>query len=186
MVESLAERLAQGDAQAWTTLYETYKRSVVGLCLGYLHHREEALDAAEETFLKAFRNSSTIKANGNLRAWLYTTAANTCKDVLRKRERGRLWFKKWLGGRRDELCEPSPEQEVEAEERQDRVRRALATLDERHRIPLVLRYYDHMDYDDIASVLSELEGALVKRGTVASRLSRAKRLLKSALEGEQR
>lgn len=182
-MECLAKRLAQGDSGAWEQLYEEYKRGVVGLCLGYLHNREEALDAAEEAFLKALKNAHRIKKSGNVRAWLYTIAANTCKDMIRKRNRGQAWLKKWISGNKASLFEPSLEHSVNREQIEDQVRQAIASLENTYRIPLILRYYENMDYDEIAEVLTQIEGEPVKRGTVASRLNRAKQQLKLILQG---
>jgi len=182
-VECLAKRLAQGDPEAWEQLYQEYKRGVIGLCLGYLHNREEALDAAEEAFLKALKSAHRIKSSGNVRAWLYTIAANTCKDMIRKRKRGQAWLKKWISGNRTTLYEPSLEQTVYQEQKDDKMRTAISKLDDTYRIPLILRYYENMDYDEIAETLSQIEGGSVKRGTVASRLNRAKQQLKLILQG---
>jgi len=182
-VDSLAERLAQGDPGAWEELYETYKNGVVGLCLGYLHNREAALDAAEEAFVKAFKYSKRVLTSGNVRAWLYTIAANTCKDMLRKQKRGQSFVKNWMAGKRHEFHSEPVDQTVAREQRHDAMRDAISQLDETYRIPLILRFYEDMDYDEIAMTLTELEGSPVKRGTVASRLNRAKRQLKFILEG---
>jgi RNA polymerase sigma-70 factor (ECF subfamily) len=181
-VDSLAERLAQGEPGAWEELYKTYKNGVVGLCLGYLHNREAALDAAEEAFVKAFTHSGRVKASGNVRAWLYTIAANTCKDMLRKQKRGQAFLKKWMAGKRHQFFTNSIEETLEKEQREDTVRVAISKLEETYRIPLILRFYEDMDYDEIAETLSEMEGEPVKRGTVASRLNRAKQKLKVLLE----
>lgn len=183
MVGSLAERLAQGDEGAWEELYREYRRGVIALCMGFLHNREDALDAAEEAFLKAFRNSKSVLASGNVRAWLFTIAANTCKDLLRKRQRGQVWLRKWLPGKASTFQEPSVAEAVEKQERHDAMLKAIAQLEETYRVPLVLRYYEDMDYDEIADALSQIEGAPVQRGTVASRLNRAKQRLKEIMEG---
>lgn len=182
-MECLAKRLAQGEPQAWEQLYEEYKRGVIGLCLGYLRNREEALDAAEEAFLKALKSAHRIKSSGNVRAWLYTIAANTCKDIIRKRTRGRVWLKKWISGNKTSFYEPSLEHAVYQEQKDDQVREAISKLDDSYRIPLILRYYENMDYDEIAETLTQIEGNPVKRGTVASRLNRAKHQLRLILQG---
>jgi len=182
-VEELAERLAAGEADAWGILYAEYKRNVLGLCLGYLYNREDALDAAEETFVKAMNKAHHIRADGNVRSWLLSIAANTCKDWIRKEQRKTAWLKRWLRGRRETFPSPGAADTVAREERHDAVRAAIARLDETYRLPLLLKYYEGMDYDQIAEILSETEGAPVRRGTVASRLNRAKAQLKVLLEG---
>lgn len=182
-MEQLAERLAQGDEAAWAQLYNEYKNGVIGLCLAYLYNREDALDAAEEAFVKAMRSASSIRRTGNVRAWLYTIAANTCKDLIRKQKRGQLWLKKWITNNKDNFSAPGPDVITDQDDREASVRWAIAQLEETYRIPLILRFYEDLDYDEIAATLSEMEGAQVKRGTVASRLNRAKQQLKKILEG---
>lgn len=182
-MNNFAERLAQGDPAAWTRLYEGDRDKVVALCLGYLYHREDALDAAEEAFVKALNHKDKLRANGNVRAWLLRIAANTCKDWLRKRERGRRWLKRWLAGRREAFFDSPVERAVACEARRQAIREAIAHLDETFRVPLVLRYYADMDYEAIAALLSELEGRPVPTSTVASRLHRAKAKIERHLEG---
>ncbi len=182
-MQELAERLAQGEQAAWAALYEAYKRNVLGLCLGYLHNREDALDAAEETFVKALQKASYIRPDGNVRSWLLAIAANTCKDWIRKQGRGTAWLRKWLAGKRETFVAPDVAETAARDARHDAVRAAIARLEEPFRLPLLLKYYEDMDYDEIAEVLSQTEGVEIKRGTVASRLNRARAQLKALLEG---
>lgn len=183
-MEGWLARFVQGDRSVWADVYERYKREVLGLCLGFLKDPDEALDAAEEAFMKAFSRAERVNPNGNFRAWLLTIAANTCKDLLRKRARGRAWLRAWWAGRREQAdpLQRSAHEQVAEQERQDRVRQALLRLEERYRLPLVLRFYADLDYDEIARILSELEGRPLERGTVASRLHRAKSRLKELLD----
>lgn len=105
--------------------------------------------------------------------------------MIRKRGRGQAWLKKWMAGRKESFHESSTEAQIHQEDRQETMREAISQLDDAYRIPLILRFYENMDYDQIAQTLSEMEGAPVKRGTVASRLNRAKQQLKLAFEGNQ-
>jgi RNA polymerase sigma-70 factor (ECF subfamily) len=176
----LLQRVSQGDRAAWAQFYETFKREVIAVCVAILHNEHEALDAAEETFLKVFSRCAKLNPNGNARSWLLKIAANVCKDRLR-RERSRLaWLRRWKGA---QIFRRNP---VEAQVQQDfqceAVQRALNQLDEKYRRALVLRFYAGLDYAQIAQVLSDLEGEPITETTVETRINRAKAQMRAMLE----
>lgn len=180
MVEVL-HLVSQGNRDAWAQFYEDFKREVIAVCVAILHDEHEALDAAEETFLRVFSRCAEINPDGNARSWLLTVAANICKDKLR-RERTKL---RWLrqATRLPVLRKYSIEAQIERDLRCASVRRALAQLDEKYRRPLVLRFYADLDYAQIAQILGDLEGEPITETTVGTRINRAKEQLKRLLQG---
>ncbi|MCS7198064.1 MAG: hypothetical protein NZ930_05235 [Candidatus Bipolaricaulota bacterium] len=76
----LLRRVCEGNREAWAQFYEQFKREVIGVCMAILHNEHEALDAAEETFLKVFSRCDELNSNGNARSWPLKIAANVCKD----------------------------------------------------------------------------------------------------------
>ncbi len=173
----LLRRVREGDRMAWAEFYEAFKHEVIGVCVAILHDEHDALDAAEETFLRVFSRCAELNPAGNARSWLLTMAANICKDKLR-RERSRLaWLSRWkiseLSRWRTNLVESRVQQDLRCEA----VQKALAHLDEKYRRPLVLRFYADLDYAQIAQILSELEGDPITETTVGTRINRAKEQL---------
>ena len=74
-----------GDLDAFASLYETHRQAIVGQCRRALRNDEEAADAAQETFLRAWRGVARIDDDQRFPAWLRTIAGNVCTDVLRRR-----------------------------------------------------------------------------------------------------
>lgn len=180
-IEALIGRIAQGDRAAWGEIYQLYKNQVLGLCLGILRDKEEAMDAVQETFLKVFDKAATINPDGNFRAWLLKIAANTCRAKLRKSRNRDSWLKRWIIGKLADWNRNEVEEGVERELLSQAIKEALDELEGKYRIPLVLKFYAGMDYEEISRVLTELERDEITKGTVGSRINRGKAKLKERL-----
>jgi RNA polymerase sigma-70 factor, ECF subfamily len=79
-------RVAAGDADAFAPLVERHQDRVVALCQRFLGDREEALDAAQEVFLKVFRHAGRAAPKGQLFTWIYRIGVNHCLNRLRRRK----------------------------------------------------------------------------------------------------
>lgn len=178
----LLRRVSQGDRAAWAQFYEEFKREVIGVCVAILHNEHDALDAAEETFLKVFSRCGELDPDGNVRHWLLTIAANVCKDKLRRERRRLAWLSRWKITELSRWRKNPVESKVQDDFRCEAVQKALAQLDEKYRRPLVLRFYADLDYEKIAQVLHELEDEPITETTVGTRINRAKEQLRALLE----
>lgn len=79
------ERVAAGDVESFAVLVERHQDRLARLCERMLGGREEARDATQEVFLKAFRKASTYRPRGQVYTWLYRIAVNHCLNILRRR-----------------------------------------------------------------------------------------------------
>lgn len=182
--EALA-RVAAGDAEAFAPLVERHQERLLRLCTRLLHDPEEARDAAQEVFLKAFRAAASYRPRGQVFTWLYRIAVNHCLNRLRRRAVVRFLS---LAERNDEgepVLDPAdpgaaPDRAVEARRRWAAARRALAALPPGQRAVLVLAKFEGLKGKEIAAALGITEGA------VESRLVRALRTLLKAQEGQVR
>ena len=176
---TLIERCQAGDEEAVTTLVTQNQRAIFRLALSILDDSAEADEATQETFLAALRSLGTYRGGASLRTWLFAIAINVCRSRLR---RGRTWQRVQelflggavsLGGRDDATAHP----EVLAVQREadDAVWQAVQDLGEKHRLPVILRYYHDLSVPEIAGVLG------ISEGTVHSRLSIARDRLRTAL-----
>src|SRR5260370_37301217 len=86
--EALA-RVAAGDADAFGSLVEAHQERLLRLCERMLGDAEEARDAAQEVFLKAYRKAGDFRPQGQVYTWLYRIATNLCLNKLRRRRGGR-------------------------------------------------------------------------------------------------
>ena len=135
-----------------------------------------AEDIVQEAFVRAFRHLDSFKAESSFYTWLYRIALNSRRPYIRNR--GVTVPIDALGeGPRQVWSEnrDTPPNRVERSEELQQVRAALARLPEHHRRILILREFEGFDYQSIADVLH------VKKGTVRSRLARARIRLKKEL-----
>ena len=179
-------RVAAGETDAFAELVASHQERLLRLCERLLGDVEEARDAAQEVFLKAFRKAGDFRPQGQVYTWLYRIAVNHCLNKLRRRRLVR--FLRWddaadPGG---DIAEappydppdraPDPAAALEARRRWDSTRRAIAKLPAGQRAVLVLARFEGLSYRQIAEVLGITEGA------VESRLFRAMRRIEAAQE----
>ena len=183
-------RVAAGDVEAFSRLVEAHQQRLLRLCERLLGDLEEARDAVQEVFLKAFRKAGDFRPQGQVYTWLYRIAVNHCLNRLRRRRIVR--FTRLGGGAEptaskpskppddSELPEldpadaaPSPEEALAARRRWAATRRAIAKLPDNQRAVLVLVRFEGLSYREAALALGISEGA------VESRLFRAMRRLES-------
>ena len=174
----LVRRARKGDAAAREELALAHRRAAYLLALQLLGNRDDALDAAQDALLRFFSTLERFQPEQPVRPWLYSIVRNRCRDLMR---RGRVRRSESLDadpeGWRPELVDGSADPELDAEraELRRKVFAALGTLGAEHREILVLRDYQDLSYQEIAAVLR------VPRGTVMSRLHRARKALGAAL-----
>jgi len=157
-------------------LYAEYYRRVFGLCRRLLGSGDLAEDAAQETFMRAYRNFHKFDPAEPFWQWIAAIASNHCIDLVRRRNRDNAPF----GVEQAEAELPDDAQLpvltlLVAGEDADRVNTAVATLPDKYRVPLVLAYYRDASYDEIAAQLG------VTRTHVGVLLLRAKERLRTAL-----
>ncbi len=178
--KGLIQRAQEGDREAFCALSRQYRDALIRVAYGYLHDRDEALDAVQEALLKAYRKIKTFKKEASLYTWLYRITANHCKDRLRKH-----WHKSTvLFGDLKPDGEPmewpdhdaDPAQQAEDGERERLVRDAIGSLPDKHRDVLLLRELGEMSYKEIADALN------CREGTVMSRLFHARKMLAEKLQ----
>jgi len=177
-LESVIERAQGHDAEALAEIYRLYVRRVFGLCRYMLASRESAEDATSEVFLKLRRSIESYDRSIPFPRWLLRVAGNQCIDALRRRKRGRqviVEVEEGVAVIEAASSEPSPLGALLSREERAQVRDAIAHLPENHRVPLVLRYYGELSYDEIAQQLG------LQRNYVAALIFRAKQELRRKL-----
>lgn len=161
-------RALRGDAEAFTSLVETYQRPVYNLCYRMLGESGDAEDAAQETFLRAYTSLKRYDKNRPFGTWLLSIAAHYCIDQLRKR---RVILLSVDDDPQYELPDklPGPESTVSRREEQRKVHALLDKIGPTDRAAVVMYYWYDMSYEEIADALSLTVSA------VKSRLHRARR-----------
>ena len=165
-----AERAGEGDPDAFWSLVEPYERGLRALAYRLLGDRDLMDDALQEAYLKAFRALPSFRGDARVASWLYRIVYNACLDQLR---RARLRRHDSLEAAA-ERSDTGPDHAEVATRRRD-LAAALALLPPDMRAAVLLVDAEGMDYRETAEILG------ISRGTVASRLNRARAHLRSAL-----
>jgi len=178
----LISRFLKGDQEAFGELLAAYEKKIYSICWHFMGNRQDAEDAAQEVILKVYRKLDLFRGEASFSTWLNYVAANTCRDMLRKRKRNQTVsldspLETEDGEMDRELASPddSPETDVINRDLARLVRESLEELKEDHRVILLMREYQDLSYDEIAEILS------LNVGTVKSRLSRARRELRDLM-----
>jgi RNA polymerase sigma-70 factor (ECF subfamily) len=157
----------KGDPAAFTQVVEAYQRPVFNLCYRMLGDPDDAEDAAQETFLRAFDHLHRYDVVRSFSTWLLSIAAHYCIDQLRKRRMTLLS----IDGLPDldiPDAGPGPEAAYHYHEDQKRVQKLLSSLGPTDRAAVVMYYWYDFSYEEIAESLSLTTSA------VKSRLHRAR------------
>jgi RNA polymerase sigma-70 factor (ECF subfamily) len=168
----------KGDETAVTQLIQEHQLGVFRLALSILNDPGEANEATQDTFISALRALNSYRETSTFKAWLYTIALNISRSRLRKRKAlERLQHALTTILRVQSQRPQTLEDVVIGNEEDAAVWKALEKLGEKHRVPIVLRYYHDLSIAEIAEILN------IKEGTVHSRLSIARERLRSELDG---
>jgi RNA polymerase sigma-70 factor (ECF subfamily) len=183
----LIRRVAEGDGEALTPLVERYQVPITSFLHGMLGEREDALDAAQEVFVRVFTQAHRYQPHAPFRSWLYRIATNVAIDQIRRRRRrwfGMLPARPRRGDDSADARDPldavaSPDDsaldDLLGRESDGSVARAVASLPPPYRMALVLRDLQDLSYEEVAEVLG------CRIGTVKSRINRARNLLREKL-----
>lgn len=171
----LIEQCRVGDSSAIENFVQTYQQELYRLALSILDDSNEADDATQESLLAALRALDSFHGVSSLKTWLFSITVNICRARLQKRMR-RERLRQVLGGILRVQSTPSVEEHAIENEADEALWRAIHRMDEKHRIPIVLRYYHELPVTEIAKILQ------IPEGTVHSRLNTARRQLHELLK----
>jgi RNA polymerase sigma-70 factor (ECF subfamily) len=156
--QELVQAVKDGDDDALHALVERHLSSVYTFCLRYMGNSEDAQDAAQEAFLKAWRNLGRYNPSKSFRTWLFAIAKNTATDIMRKRKS--IAFSRFDTDQDSNVLtdtladpEPLPEELFARASVAKEVRDALAQLKPRERAILSMRYEEEISFEEIARIM---------------------------------
>ncbi len=169
--ETLVSATLAGDPDAYARLVARYRDVACAYAYARLGDREEAEDAAQEAFVRAYAALDRFRLSACWAAWLMRILRNHCSDMLRRRRTRRTEpvAADWVDER------PGPEMLALAGERQRVLRAAVAELPEKYRLPLLMHFASGRTYREIAVALGVPESTIV--GRMAGALRRLRRRL---------
>ncbi|MBP8302990.1 MAG: RNA polymerase sigma factor [Phycisphaerae bacterium] len=168
--------------EAFEAFVHTHMKQAYSVALGLVGNHEDALELSQEAFARAYQYRDTLNAQRKFFPWFYQILRNLCFSHLRKRKVRQA----------DSLdADPETPMQVQARDGFDpealaeqnettaRLWRAIGQLDEKHREVIILRHFQNLSYDQMATLL------FCNKGTVTSRLYYARQQLKEILDDEK-
>lgn len=152
----LAERARAGDGTAFDRLMVETQGRVVALAWTLLGTREDALDAAQDVYVRVYRHLKGYRSDRDFHGWLYRITVNVCRDAARKGRLAPIPLESVL----EPAQEADAEQALLEAERRASVLEALQTLSTRERAALVLRDLEGLSSEEVARILGSRPGTV--------------------------
>lgn len=178
--EQLVELAVSENAEAFGEIVTRWERKIFALCYGMLNREDDARDAAQETFISAFRNISRFRGEAKVSSWLHRIAVNQC---LTRQRRSKTRSETFLDEEKNEEeryfvapLHQSPSRQFEQNEKFERVRQALNSLPSDLRQVIVMKEFEEMTFQEISETLE------LPLSTVKSRVYTALKQMRMKLE----
>ena len=180
----LIEATKRGDEAAFAEIVSRYRNPLTNYLFRMLADYEEAVDLAQETFVRVYFAIERYHTDYAFSTYIYRIATNLAISEIRKKKRRRLLslssFFQNEDNEAQEFHLPDgkslPDEDLVEAERNRTIEKAIATLPDKYRAPIVLREIQELSYEEIARILG------LGLGTTKSRISRARALLREKLK----
>jgi len=182
--QQLVERVRSGESEAFQELVERYKQRIYYLAYDLMGTHQDAEDASQEVFVKAYLSIGKFRGDSKLSSWLHRITVNACHDMRRKKRPLQIvpLQQEIQEDHVMEMEDPKagPQEKLEQQYLQGDIEKALDKLTPRERTVFVMRHYHDLMLKDIADNLK------ISEGTVKSLLFRALRRLRKVLHPYER
>jgi len=176
--EGLAKAVQDGDKAAFGDLVDRYEAKLTRYARKFLANRDDVKDLVQDVFVKAFCNIQSFDINRRFSPWIYRIAHNEFVNELERKRRDRLTFLDFD----TILPHPAAKETSDSEAIRKDLRRSLDTyldkLDAKYREPLVLYYFQELEYKEIADILR------IPVATVGVRLQRGRAMLRKIIDND--
>lgn len=177
-IDTLISQVSPGDPRLCEALMGVYYNFVCSLAASFFYDPDDREDAAQEVFIRAALSIDRYQAGTSLKSWLAQITINLCRDRYRRaRVRRRLLEVLKALSLYAAPLSPTPEETLIQNESQRRLKQAVDRLDNKHRLPVLLRYQHGLSVPEIAHALD------LSEGTVYSRLHYAYLKLRQSVGG---
>lgn len=180
--QRLVERVQKGDKRAFDLLVAKYQHKVLSVIGRFVHDQDEAMDVAQEAFIKAYRALKNFRGDSAFYTWIYRIAVNTAKNHLVSRGRRppgsdvEIEDAEYYEGGVVLHETSSPENNLLRDELEKVIYDAIAALPDDLKTAVTLREFDGLSYEEIADVMD------CPVGTVRSRIFRGREAIDNAVK----
>ena len=174
--DELISAFQNGHQEVYRMLVERHQERIRNLLFSIFHDRDFIEDLAQEVFIKAYQALPRFRFEASFYTWLYRIAVNKSRDELRKKKLRRFFSFQTLDEGTDKEIHLRLSVSPENRDSQELVSLGLQTLPEKFRTAVILKDIEGLSYEEIAKVMQ------CELGTVKSRISRARAMLRKALK----
>jgi RNA polymerase sigma-70 factor, ECF subfamily len=143
----LVERYLAGDMTAFDELMIRYERQVYRVCYRFVENRDDAMDLAQEVFIKAFEHLGTFRRESSLKTWLYRIAMNHCINHVKKHSQEFVEVNESTGSVR-----ASVHAQLEDREQREQFRQLVKQLPPKQKAIVEMRINEQLSYEEIAKI----------------------------------
>src|SRR5262245_33840397 len=143
----LVDRYLAGDTSAFDELMIRYERQIYRVCYRFVENREDAMDLAQEVFIKAFEHLGSFRRESSLKTWLYRIAMNHCINHVKKHSQDFVEVTEYTGS-----VHATVQSQLEDREQRDQFRRLVKQLPPKQKAILELRINEQLSYEEIARI----------------------------------
>jgi RNA polymerase sigma factor (sigma-70 family) len=170
--DALIARAREGDKNAQGKLVQIWYKRIYNFAYKFFVDHDLAMEAAQKTFISMHRNIGQLQDSGRFKAWLYTIAANFCREELRNRKSSRSASLHELTPGEEEESQrweesknrnENPEQQLRHAELSDLLQQCLAELNDDQRLVVIMKEYEGLKFREIAEVLGLSENTVKSR-----------------------
>ena len=144
---SIVERYLAGDMTAFDELMIRYERQIYRVCYRFVNNRDDAMDLAQEVFIKAFEHLANFRRESSMKTWLYRIAMNHCINHVKKNSREFVQITENVGSTRASI-----HSEMEEREKREQFRSLVKKLPPKQKAILEMRIHEQLSYEEIATM----------------------------------
>lgn len=165
--EDIVKNICNGDIDLYSILINRYQNKLIRYVNLMIKNSDYAVDIVQESFIKAYINLKGFDTKRKFSSWIYQIAHNETLNFIKKHKRQVL-----VSDDVEFVSDENIEIDFDAKEDSVRLEKCISALDEKYSGPLILFYFEKKSYSEISDILRMPEG------TVATRINRAKNLIK--------
>jgi len=173
---SIVERYLAGDMTAFDELMIRYERQIFRVCYRFVNNRDDAMDLAQEVFIKAFEHLSTFRRESSMKTWLYRIAMNHCINHVKKNAREFVEITESVGSTR-----ASVHSDMEEREQREQFRLLVKRLPPKQKAILEMRINEQLSYEEIAAMSGRSISTI--KASVFFALEKLRKLVKEPKQG---
>jgi RNA polymerase sigma-70 factor (ECF subfamily) len=143
----LVDRYLTGDTTAFDEIMVRYERQIYRICYRFVDNREDAMDLAQDVFIKAFEHLATFRGEASLKTWLYRIAMNHCINHVKKHTQEFVEVSEYTGS-----VHSTVHAQLEDREQREQFRQMVKMLPPKQKAILEMRINEQLSYEEIAKI----------------------------------